>query len=147
MLDAFRQALESHPGLATVLPGEPLISDAAFDSVENLLGLLVAGGIARQDAAWACDILMLIVTATASEADVRRATGQTFDDDTVERLRASFAGLPPERYPNVVGHASELVAGSGDDRFRFAIDTFLDGLVARSASGTPGRTRPRPSSA
>jgi AcrR family transcriptional regulator len=134
LLDAFREALESHPGLATVLPGEPMISDAAFASVENLLGLLIAGGIARQDAAWACDILMLIVTATASEADVRRATGQTFDDDTVERLRSSFAELPADRYPNVVAHASELVAGEGSDRFRFAIETFLDGLAARSAS-------------
>ena len=27
----------------------------------------------------------------------------------------------------------QLVAGEGDDRFRFAVDTFLDGFVARSA--------------
>jgi len=133
LLDAFRVALEEHPGLATVLPGVPVVTDASLGSIENLLGLLVAGGIAPQDAAWACDILMLIVTATASEADLRRATGQALDDDFVEQMRSTFAAVPADRYPNVASHASELVAGDGDDRFRFSIDTFLDGLVARSA--------------
>jgi AcrR family transcriptional regulator len=133
LLDAFRVALEEHPGLSTVLPGVPLVTDAALGSIENLLGLLVAGGIPPQDAAWACDILMLIVTATAGEADLRAAAGQTIDEDFVEAMRSTFAAVPADRYPNVATHASELVAGDGDDRFRFSIDTFLDGLVARSA--------------
>jgi hypothetical protein len=135
LLDAFRVALEEHPGLSTVLPGVPVVTDASLGSIENLLGLLVAGGIAPQDAAWACDILMLIVTATAGEADIRRDAGHTIDDDFVEQMRTTFAEVPADRYPNVAGHASELVAGDGDDRFRFSIDTFLDGLVARSARG------------
>jgi AcrR family transcriptional regulator len=135
LLDAFRVALEEHPGLATVLPGVPVVTDASLGSIENLLGLLVAGGIAPQDAAWACDILMLIVTATASEADIRRDAGHAIDDDFVEEMRSAFAAVPAERYPNLAAHASELVAGDGDDRFRFSIETFLDGLVARSARG------------
>jgi AcrR family transcriptional regulator len=135
LLDAFRASLEEHPGLATVLPGVPMITDASLAAIETLLGLLVAGGISPQDAAWACDILMLIVTATAGEADVRRAAGQTVDDEFVEEMRSAFAEVPADRYPNIAGHAAELVAGDGDDRFRFSIDTFLDGLVARSARG------------
>jgi hypothetical protein len=113
----------------------PVVTDASLGSIENLLGLLVAGGIAPQDAAWACDILMLIVTATASEADVRAAAGHTIDDDFVEQMRSTFAAVPADLYPNVAAHASELVAGSGNDRFRFSIDTFLDGLIARSSRG------------
>lgn len=134
LLDAFREALEAHPGLSTVLPGVPVVTESSMSSIENLLGLLVAGGISPQEAAWACDILILIVTATASEADIRRAAGQALDADFVERMRIAFAEVPAERYPNVASHASELVAGDGDERFRFAIDTFLDGLVARSPS-------------
>ena len=88
-------ALEAHPGLADRAPGGAGGDRRRLASIENLLGLLVAGGIAPQEAAWACDILMLIVTATASEADVRRASGQTFDDDFVERMRTTFAGCPP----------------------------------------------------
>lgn len=133
LLNAFRIALEEHPGLSKVLPGVPVVTEGSLSSIENLLGLLVAGGIAAQDAAWACDILILIVTATASEADIRAAAGQTLDEDFVERMRTTFAAVPAERYPNVAAHATELVAGEGEDRFRFSIETFLDGLVARSA--------------
>ena len=89
-------------------------------------------------AAWACDILLQIVTATATEADARRAAGfTTVDDftDIVERLYATFSTLPVERYPLIVAHATELVTGDGDTRFRFAIDTFLDGMVVRSRRG------------
>jgi AcrR family transcriptional regulator len=132
LLDAFRVGLETYPGLATVLPEEPLATDSALASLENLLGIMVAGGIPPQEAAWACDILMLIVTATASEADVRNAAGSEFDDAFIERMRTTFAGMPPDEYPNVVSHADELVAGTGADRFHFGIDAFLDGLVARS---------------
>ncbi len=79
---------------------------------------------------------MLIVTATATEADVRRAAGHTTDGDgdhAVARIRDTFAGLSATRFPLLVRHASELVAGAADERFRFAVDTFLDGLVARGA--------------
>jgi AcrR family transcriptional regulator len=133
LLDAFRVALEAHPGLSTVLPGEPIITDESLAGIENMLAILLAGGIKEQDAAWACDILFLIVTATASEADVRAAAGQSADDDDfVERMRDAFTELPAERYPNLVSHAAALTAGDGDDRFRFSIETFVDGLVARS---------------
>jgi AcrR family transcriptional regulator len=132
LLRRLRDALEDHPGLASVLTGEPPTTENALDGAESLLGILLAGGIGPQDAAWAVDILMLIVTATATETDVRRAAGDGPELD-VFRIRDTFAGLSATRFPLLVGHASELVAGAGDDRFRFAIDTFLDGLVARSA--------------
>jgi AcrR family transcriptional regulator len=135
LLDAIRVGLETYPGLASVLPELPMATDSAMATIENLLGLLVAGGIKPQDAAWGVDILMLIVTATAGEADVRKAGEMHFDEDFVEHLRTTFAGMPPDEYPNVVSHADALVAGDGDDRFRFSIDTFVDGLVARSARG------------
>lgn len=135
VLDSFREGLETYPGLATVLPEEPLATDSSLAGLENLLGLMVAGGIAPQDAAWGCDNLMLIVTATANEADVRRSAGIHIDDDYVERLRKTFAGMPADEYPNVVSHAEALVSGDGTKRFHFGIETFLDGLVARSSRG------------
>ena len=138
LLGAFLKTLESYPGLAGALPVGLPTSENALAGAENLLGILLAGGIAPQDAAWACDILALIVTATATEADVRRAAeaaGSEGREDMVERMQATLAGLPPERFPMLVAHVDEMTAGDGDDRFRFAIDTFLDGLVARAARG------------
>jgi AcrR family transcriptional regulator len=134
LLGNFLKTLESYPGLAGALPVGPPATDNALAGAENLLGVLLAGGITPQDAAWACDILALIVTATATEADVRRISeAGTGREDIVDRVRSTFAELPPERFPMLVGHVAEMTAGDGDDRFRFAVDTFLDGLVARAA--------------
>ncbi len=135
LLGTFLKTLESYPGLAGALPIGPPTSENALAGAENLLALLLAGGIAPQDSAWACDILALIVTATAIEADVRRAgAGQGDDrDEMVDRMRNTFAALPPERFPMLTSHVAEMSAGDGEDRFEFAIDTFLDGLLARAS--------------
>jgi AcrR family transcriptional regulator len=136
LLRGFREALESWPGIATVLIGEAPATEGTLGGAENLFGILLAGGINTQDAAWAVDILMLIVTATAAETDVRRAAGYSTEadhSDAVARIRDTFERLPPERFPLIVAHSSEMVAGVGDERFHFAIDTFLDGLVERAA--------------
>ena len=138
LLGTFLKTLQSYPGLAGALPVGPPTSENSLAGAENLFAILLAGGIKTQDAAWACDILALIVTATATEDDVRRAAvaeGGDDVDDMVDRVRAAFAGLPPERFPNLTAHVDVMTAGDGDDRFEFAIDTFLDGLEARSARG------------
>jgi AcrR family transcriptional regulator len=136
LLGAFLRTLESYPGLAGSLPVGPPTSENSLAGAESLLGILLAGGIEPRDAAWACDILALIVTATATEADVRAAAMAESGDDRdtiVARVRTAFASLPPDRFPNLTTHVDAMTAGEGDDRFRFAIDTFLDGLVARSS--------------
>jgi AcrR family transcriptional regulator len=100
LLGTFLKTLESYPGLAGALPVGPPTSENSLAGAENLLAILLAGGIKPQDAAWACDILALIVTATATEADVRRAAAVESGDgreDIVDRVRATFAGLPPDR--------------------------------------------------
>ena len=45
----------------------------------------------------------------------------------------NFARLPPDRFPLITGHAAQLVAGDFEDRFRFAIDVVIDGVLARAA--------------
>jgi hypothetical protein len=97
--------------------------------VENLLGILLAGGLDSQGAAWASDVLVLLATAAAIEADVRSADPQ----EQADELYGTFTGLPPERFPLITGHAAQLVAGDGDERFGFAVDVVVDGLLARAA--------------
>jgi hypothetical protein len=79
---------------------------------------------------------VLLVTAVASEDDVRRPGGRSDGDDRreqVDELYKTFAGLPPDRFPLIGAHAAQMVAGDGDERFRFAIDVVIDGVVARAA--------------
>ena len=103
---------------------------------ENLLAMLLAGGVDPRDAAWACDILPLIVTATAIETATHQALGADRGErqEIIAELTRTLAGMPRDRYPQLTSHIAEMTAGAGDDRFEFAIDVFLDGLVARSAA-------------
>jgi AcrR family transcriptional regulator len=135
LLARVHRALAAHPGIAAMTLADPPTTEAVLLLVENLLGILLAGGLDPQDAAWACDIFVLLATAAAREDDVRRPRGASDDDrrERVAELYRTFAGLPPDRFPLVTGHAAQMVAGDGDDRFRFAIDVVIDGVVARAA--------------
>ncbi len=137
LLAALLQAMEAHPGIASVAVANPPTSPHTLDFAENLLGLLLIGGVSRQDAAWACDVLALIATAVAVETDVRRARGTTEEEtsDWVDGMRRMFSSLPPSRFPLLAGLSEELVSGDGGQRFHFAIDAMLDGMVARAARG------------
>ncbi|MFZ0042232.1 MAG: TetR/AcrR family transcriptional regulator [Solirubrobacteraceae bacterium] len=57
-------ALEDHPGIALVAATRPPSSERRPRIADALLGLLNAGGIDAQDAAWACDVLPMITTAS-----------------------------------------------------------------------------------
>lgn len=124
LLGGLLRALAQHPGMATVAAASPGADERSLMVSENLLGLLGAGGIEDRDAAWAGDILQLLVfgVATASEP------GDEPDDEG-----GAFVALPPDRFPNITRLARELGTGSPYDRFAFAVDALLDGLLARSA--------------
>jgi hypothetical protein len=95
------------------------------------MGLLLAGGVTPRDAAWACDILPLITVASAVETATYQERGDE-QDDVADQLQAVFSRLSADRFPNLMRHSADLVSGDGDERFRYAIDVFLDGLVARA---------------
>ena len=122
--------------MAALTLADPPTTETVLLLAENLLGILLAGGIDPQDAAWACDILVLLVTAVASEDDVRRARGRSDDGGRqvhADEIYNTLAGLPPDRFPLIAAHAAQMVAGDGEERFRFAIDVVVDGVVARAA--------------
>jgi AcrR family transcriptional regulator len=125
------RVLEDHRGIARVAIANIPTGENALLAADNMLALLLAGGITPQDAAWACDILPLITTSLAVETATYEDRGDE-PDAVGEELSAFFSTLPPERYPYLTRCATELTSGDGDARFRFAIDAFLDGLVARS---------------
>jgi AcrR family transcriptional regulator len=134
LLQRTRQALLAHPGIAAITLAAPPTTEAVLRLTENLLGILLAGGIDAQGAAWACDIFVQLVTAAAREDEVRRAPGTDGDSrQQADEIHRTFAALPPGRFPLITAHAAQMVAGDGDERFRFAIDVVIDGMVARAA--------------
>jgi AcrR family transcriptional regulator len=136
LLSRMHHVLITHPGIAAMTLVDPPTTEAILRFTENLLAILLAGGFDPQDAAWACDIFVLLVTAAAREDDVRRPRGGSDDDkrrDQVDKIYNTFTGLPPERFPVLAAHAAQMVAGDSDERFRFAIDIVIDGMEARAA--------------
>jgi len=136
LLRRMHGALVGHPGIAAITLVNSPTTEAVLRLTENLLGILLAGGLDPQDAAWGCDIFVLLVTGAAREDHVRRPPGRSDDGDRrrqVDDLCKTFASLPPDRFPLIAAHAAQMVAGDGDERFRFAIDAVLDGLVVRAA--------------
>jgi AcrR family transcriptional regulator len=134
LLQGVHDALVAHPGIAAMTLANPPTTKGVLRLTENLLGILLAGGLDSQDAAWACDIFVLLVTGAAREDDVRRPRGLDGDRrEQADELYKTFAGLPPDRFPLIAAHAAQMVAGDGDERFRFAIDVALDGMLARAA--------------
>lgn len=129
LLTRMHQALVAHPGIAALSIAETPGSDATLHLLENMLGILFAGGLDSQGAAWAADIFAMLVSYTAIEADVRHADPKEQADQIYKR----FTGLPPGRFPLVTAHAAQLVAGDGEERFHVAIDVVIDGMLARAA--------------
>ena len=93
------------------------------------MGILLAGGLDAQDAAWAADILAAQVTYAAIEAELRRTGPSALAAD----ITAKFARLPAGDFPLITAHAAQLVAGDADERFRFAIDVVIDGVLGRAS--------------
>src|ERR1700729_3201380 len=92
LLRGLHQALLAHPGMAALTLADPPATETVLRLAENLLGILLAGGLSPQDAAWACDILVLLVTAVASEDDVRRARRGDGDREHVDEIYTTLAG-------------------------------------------------------
>jgi AcrR family transcriptional regulator len=134
LLGGLLTAMEEHPGIAGATVASAPTTPHTLLMAENLLGLLLAGGASPQDAAWACDVLSLITTASAVETEVWRSRGSpdTNRDNWVEHLRSTFSSLPPTQFPLITSMTHELTTGTGNERFHFAIDVFLDGMLARS---------------
>ena len=135
LLQRMRQTLVDHPGIAALTLVEPPTTEAVLLLTENLLGILLAGGLDPQEAAWACDILVLLVTATAREDEVRRAQGPSDpaeQREQIDEIHQTFAALPPDRFPLLTAYAGQLVAGTSEERFRFAVDVVVEGVLARS---------------
>jgi len=136
LLERTHRALTTNPGIAAMTLADPPTTEAILHLTENLLGILLASGIDPQDAAWACDILILLVTAAAREDDVRHPRGRTEDTDRREQadeVYKTFASLQPEQFPLITAYAAQMVAGDGDERFRFAVDVVIDGLLGRES--------------
>jgi AcrR family transcriptional regulator len=135
LLTRVRDAMDRHPGIARVPLANIPTGPGAMRVVERLLGLLRAGGVDDQRAAWFVDVVFLYVNAASLETSIYVAAGRT-EDEIDEPLRERFESLDPAEFPNLVAITGPLLTGGGDERFSFGLRLMIDGLV--SAPPRPG---------
>jgi AcrR family transcriptional regulator len=137
---SMRATLAGHRDIARGCLGRIPVGPNALRGSEALIGVMKAGALPDQVIAYACDLLPLFATATAYEESLFASGDFTRDDAAryIADMRAYFAALPVERFPNVVALAGPLTAGSGgDERFEFGLDVLVNGLAALGRADGP----------
>jgi AcrR family transcriptional regulator len=103
---------------------------------EGMLGILLAGGIDPQAAAWAIDSLTLYVNAYSLEISLVNQQRSRSDGSWVvsrDELLRRYAALPGT-FLHSKRYAAEITAGTGHDRFDFTIGLMIEGLAYRQAT-------------
>jgi AcrR family transcriptional regulator len=99
---------------------------------ERMLGILLAGGIEPQTAAWTIDALLLYVSAYALEMSVVALRRSQHEDEWVlsrDEMMRRFAALPADQFPQTRRYAAELTSGSAHERFDFTLSLIIDNLA------------------
>ncbi|HEY9289648.1 MAG TPA: TetR/AcrR family transcriptional regulator [Microlunatus sp.] len=125
--------LASRPGLArisleTLIPTTP----HTLDKMDQLLGLLRAGGLGDDEAVAGADILALYVAAAGYE----RGRGTTEHaareaEQRIGRIAEYLELVPAGRLPNLVAMAPAM-ARQRSDTYELGLTLIIDGLVARA---------------
>ena len=124
--------LTAYPGIArvgleTIVPAGP----NALAYGEAVLAVLRAGGLPDRVAVFAFDTLSLWCSAFAYELAAVRV-GE-FDKEQIEargREIGAYMAARPAQFPNLLGVGNVLSEATAGERFEFAMDVFLAGLVA-----------------
>ena len=147
-----RSVLQRHNDAAALNFAHIPTDGRSLETVERLLGAMIAGGVPPQVAAWSLDILSLYIAADVYEGwllaqrfeDGSGRDPETVGQEVVGEVAASFAALPPDRFPTLTANLPVLMTGTSDDRFGFGIDMLIAGFASRISprpsappSGTP----------
>jgi AcrR family transcriptional regulator len=129
-------ALARHQGIAAVNMAHIPLGPNALRSSEALLKILLAGGLTREAAGLAIDLLTLYPTAVAFEESVwhERAVkhpNEAWSEESIgARIDEYFRSLPDDLFPLTKAMAPFLTAGDGQVRFEFGLSVLVAGLDA-----------------
>lgn len=138
-----RRVWTEHSGIARAAMASVPVGPNSLRLSEGLLAILRAGGVPDQAAAWMLDALGLYLNADAFEASLHAERGRRSAEAAAAyyaQIHDYYAGLPPERFPNITSMVGALMAGSDDERFEFTIDLMVRGLESHLEGERAGTT-------
>lgn len=139
LLASYWRVLSASPGLAQLAFGTVAVGPNGLRITEALLGLLEEAGVDRATSAWAVDLLVLYVTAIVAE----HSHGLDPADPEGPVVRAITRALACD-YPRIHAARAELLSGAPSERFGWAIEVFLRGILQTPRSLRPGLPQAAP---
>ena len=127
ILDSYTEVLFRYPSLArSALVSWP--SGPHFLALmEALLAALDDGLVPGGRAAWAVDLILLHVTASAVEQSTRIESGGA--EDEWNAMAGAVQSVPPEQFPHLAALGPDMVSGPGGARQKWALDVLLNGVL------------------
>jgi AcrR family transcriptional regulator len=126
---AARRLLKKRRDAAQISLGRIPAGPHSLPVLERNLAVAAASGLPPRVIALASDMWALYVGAFAYEESLR-VPPLGDEGATAQQMGEFFRSLPPERFPNLVALADDLVAGDEDERFEFALELLVRGLEA-----------------
>jgi AcrR family transcriptional regulator len=141
VLESYARVLSASQGLAQLAFGAVAIGPNALRIVETIMALLQEGGVDAATAAWAVDLLTLYVTAIVAEH--AGGTDPVVPGGVVAR---AILGVSEEQYPRIHAARDHMLSGKPHERFGWAVEVLLQGILKspRSVTAKRGSSTPAP---
>jgi AcrR family transcriptional regulator len=133
VLTSYAKVLAAAPGLAQLALSTIAVGPNAMRVTETLLALLKEGGVDLATGAWAVDLLTLYVTAIVAEHT--NGLDPAAPEGAVAR---AVAGVSERDYPHIHAARAQLLSGTGEERFAWALDVLLRGILQTPRSPQVG---------
>jgi AcrR family transcriptional regulator len=127
LLGRYTLVLFRYPGLARSVLALWPSGPNYLRLIDAILGLLDAGLVPVQQAAWGVDLLLQRATAVAAEHGTRKETGSS-----PAALTTAVDEADAERYPHIARTAAILWSGTGQQRMRWAFTALIEGITSTS---------------
>jgi AcrR family transcriptional regulator len=140
LMKSYLRVLVASPGVAQLAFRRAAVGPNALRFVDTVLGELSRAGLDRRTAAWAVDLLLLYVTASAAEQGQRETNAENDRSNPDGAVARAIREVSAKDYPHIHAAREELVSGDGQ-REDWAIDSILNGVAPAARSA--GEARPR----
>ncbi|MEV6343278.1 TetR/AcrR family transcriptional regulator C-terminal domain-containing protein [Actinoplanes sp. NPDC051851] len=139
ILGSYLRAISASPALARLAFGAIAVGPNALRITEAVLEVLAGAGVDRATAAWAVDLLTMFVSAQAAEhaPTMHAAEPGGHAAEPGGPVAQALDRASAEAFPHVYAARGDLLSGSGEERFAWAADVLIRGILAR-AGQAPG---------
>jgi AcrR family transcriptional regulator len=139
-----RAVFTTHKDIARAAVGRIPMGPNGLRVNDSWVGALRKAGLPPRLVGLAPDLFALYIVAVSVEEGAVATLGLSEEriGAYFDEVRAFFAGLSPQEYPNLSAMASELTDVGGEGRFEFGLDVLVRGLASLAADESAAARAP-----